>query len=809
MPQNDRAQLDLLVKDYETDPSKGLEHGLQKDAIQNALGARKLNREVSAFTNGWAFYMELLHLNGKPALAFWDEGTRGLTGDILTSAVLNEKSSQGLLGSGNAEQRLSRFLTRYNSGDNLGPGTFGRGKLVFQAASKTGTILIDSKRSDDNRYIFIKRKFDGNTIKQSETIADEEAMSALRQEVNEELMPLSVHGTRVIILDLKDEIYHAFLNSFNGEENSGAISRMIQETWWEILEAGARIYLKMDDDELLVEQNPELKKILLAKNREKGYRVHHRKNIEIQIKDEIYRIKEIKLVVAPDHVDADFNEIWLQRKRMKIGTVNHRTVVNNRIRTKLSGYLRLEPSLENYIENFEGGTHYGFSGHGAPVRSLKEFVESELDTFYMELGIRVENSEGRINRELNEALKELNSMANDLGLPTDHGAGFRNKNVQVRIKQFILPQAGSERIELGDSVGPILYNVSNKSNNLSEVNITVSAEQGNRSHTIHNEKIIVRGNAVEEVVVGPFSLNDPEFYEGSGVLIRCKVSHFHTKRLLDQVSRMLWIGMDRPEQGTTPIGFEIPLPEFPRTTSRRVELGESIDGIAVKITNSANRDISLRLDIVARKAATGTRESFEIKTVTAFDRIVIPPMGEKEIENTTLEISPDDFSRIFSEPMTDRDRKCELYYSIRYAESYTDLKLVKGAFAANKRNIPFYCGIDPTGSSVFKDIETWDDPDEGKRSDYTGTANIGYIFRLNTGHSSHKIYKNADSQFLRMYLREQMIFQAYRIAVANSVYSGPAELFADQLNNGDVEPHDAAGIIDNIVGLALNQAENR
>ena len=65
------------------------------------------------------------------ALCFWDEGTHGLTGEILSSKEINIRSAKGMLGSSNADQRLSRFLTRFESGGNDGPGCFGRGKLIF------------------------------------------------------------------------------------------------------------------------------------------------------------------------------------------------------------------------------------------------------------------------------------------------------------------------------------------------------------------------------------------------------------------------------------------------------------------------------------------------------------------------------------------------------------------------------------------------------------------------------------------------------------------------------------------------------
>ena len=83
MPQNDLHQIEQITREYEGEPSKGIAHGLQKDAIQNGTGARIGKHEPNAYEN-WKFYFELLKINGQYTLSFWDEGTLGLTGDILS-----------------------------------------------------------------------------------------------------------------------------------------------------------------------------------------------------------------------------------------------------------------------------------------------------------------------------------------------------------------------------------------------------------------------------------------------------------------------------------------------------------------------------------------------------------------------------------------------------------------------------------------------------------------------------------------------------------------------------------------------------
>ncbi len=51
MPQNDMAQIEQIVREYDSDPAKGLVHGVQKDAIQNGFGARLLEKEKDAWSS--------------------------------------------------------------------------------------------------------------------------------------------------------------------------------------------------------------------------------------------------------------------------------------------------------------------------------------------------------------------------------------------------------------------------------------------------------------------------------------------------------------------------------------------------------------------------------------------------------------------------------------------------------------------------------------------------------------------------------------------------------------------------------------
>jgi hypothetical protein len=77
--------LEQLIRDYETQPAKGLAHGLQKDAIQNGWGARD-------GTKKFRFDIALLKkAKPKTLLLLTDHGTTGLTGDILDAQTLPDQ----------------------------------------------------------------------------------------------------------------------------------------------------------------------------------------------------------------------------------------------------------------------------------------------------------------------------------------------------------------------------------------------------------------------------------------------------------------------------------------------------------------------------------------------------------------------------------------------------------------------------------------------------------------------------------------------------------------------------------------------
>ncbi|PWB71044.1 MAG: hypothetical protein C3F07_15615 [Anaerolineales bacterium] len=813
MPQNDKEQIDQVVREYEGYPAKGLAHGVQKDAIQNAFGARSTANEVKACQKDWRCIFELVSINGKEALVFWDEGTTGLTGDILSMNEIEKRSSEGTLGKEHANQRLARFLTRFESGGNLGPGSFGRGKLIFQGASNENAILVDSLRYDDSEYIAFDRKIIGTQLKQRRImLVGEDGKKFIQDSTGGILKPLKKPGTRITILNVKDEIVESFKKSFNketdGTEFSDAFSQMIEETWWEIIGFGAKITLKMKGKEKTISLTEPLASILTVKDKENKFRVYEKKNIPVVVGSDVYKIKHLRFVVAPEPIEEDLREIWVQRKRMKIGNISKGISLHHKIQKNFTGYIVVDSDLERLFEQKESTTHYSFNmrgGGGGAIIQVRTILRNHIEEFQKQLGLRVQSAQAKAQQDMLDTLKELNEQAQNLGLPTDFSTGSQRKDVEISIEAFTLPNSFTTRVELGDEVGPIIYGITNNTNNLQLITLEITGEQRNRPDSLLFEKDIELAPQAKENATLSFTINSKNFINREGLLIRARVVNKNSREKISQVSRMIWIGMEPPVKLTDPLTITSFSPVFPRAQTRRVELDESIKNIIFKVTNNTAIPLNVNLDLVVRKAKTPTQDVRVLQTLVSKKNYELPPLTDKVFAYEELKIDDETFGGIFAESPDARERKCEFFFSVRATKNYPKLGKNIGDHLGPKKTIPFYCGVDPAGMSIFKNLDEAEAPDDGRRSWVQGDRASGYIFVLNVEHSSYKLADDLGDEFRKYHIKEQMLFQAYLIAVEEKIFKGPAEAFEEVLSDEAIAPVDATRYVDTIVGIALNQ----
>lgn len=804
MPQNDLHQIEQVVREYEGS-GKGLAHGLQKDAIQNGFGARLIENENRACRN-WKFTFELLKINEMPALIFWDEGTTGLTGDILSVEEIEQMSAEGKL---TPDQNLSRFLTRFESGGNLGAGSFGRGKLIFQGASKTASIVCDSLRNTDKQYIAFERKIVGTKLVQHRMpFQGDEARKFIKKATNGALMPLTMSGTRITILNLKDEIADAVKKSFNPADDSDYSNdfiKMIEETWWEIIKFGAKIYVKHGNTIKLVELTEPLKSIADCRDNQNGYRVYSKELIPVVIGNETYRIKELKFVVVPNPTDEDLREIWIQRKRMKIGSISKNINPHHTIHKRFCGYLILEPKLEDIILMAEGTTHYGFNLNRKGIKQVRDIIRTELDIFQQKLGLRLISPEGDSRQDMLDAMKEINEAAQNLGLLTEFSIGSKSREIEMSIESFSLPNPNSKRIEFGEDIGPIIYSIKNNTIQPKFATFHLTAEQrGVAEKTIITEKVDLTPQEIREVSIQPFQIQKEDFNYGEGVLIKAKLNDGNSGTTICQVSRMLWIGREEPEILEKPITVTAYQPIFPRHNSNRVELTEAIKNIRFKVSNNSAIDVNLDADLIVRKANQRTGDFRILKKIINEEGVCLSAFSDKEFATEQILISNEDFKDIAEGPVNADERRCEIYFSIHSSENIPLLELNKSD-RIDKKSIPFYLGIDPPGQSIFKNAIDEDFPKNGKRSRYVGDRASGFTFVLNVGHSEYKFMSEYGSEVKQYYMKEEMLKQAYAIAIGEGVYKGSAEEFESSLKGDNIPPHDSFLTFEEIIGKALNE----
>ncbi len=811
MPQDDMAQIEQIVREYCSEPAKGLGHGIQKDAIQNGFGARVVINEKTACIT-WRFYFELHKINGSDALSFWDEGTLGLTGDLLTADQIMNRIAADTL---DPDQRLGRFLARLVSGGNLGPGIFGRGKLIFHGASTTTSILVDSRRSDDGLYIALDRRIISNRLMQREIpFCDEEAERFIVKETGGALKPLKNIGTRVTILDLDPEVADAFKLSFSSSPTvyHSSFAHMIEETWWEIIHKfGARIVLKYDGNTLQVGVHEPLQTIITAEDRQNGIRVHERENIPITAGGNRYRIKQLRLVVLPKPLDEEYREVWIQRKRMKVGRIYRYIDVHPKISQRLTGYIILEPELEDLVEEAESPTHYGFILTKAGIKQIRQVLQAELKEFEKKLGLVPISEDAASQKRLLDSMREISEYAPELGLMTLETVGIKRTNAEIIVRDLRLPNPGTLRIEYGDKIGPIDYSlISTASTSLIGVFRVEAKQYGQPPVQLYEYNHNLRPTESADISVPRFDVTRDRFEAGKSLDIGAVYSDPDTGKKFAALARRLYLGMKPPEPPESPVELSITC-RLPRRNTKRVEISDVIRNIRIKATNTTPFDLKVHLTSSVRHLENKRTGRPTAPLFTLFEEKSIMLKGQTDhiVYIDDIDITLDKFSSVHDTIASTNERACDIFTTARLVEDSPELGLPR-RWTLDKVSIRFYLEVDPPGFNIFRDCQQSVAPTDGRPSWYDGSAESGYIFYLNVGHYSYRfIESRSDEAILEQYGKEQMLRQAYLIAFENEVYKGPAAEFKDRLAATDLQFREAVSIYDRIVGTALNTIGRR
>ena len=421
IPQNYKNNVEWILGAYE-DAGVTFPNGFQKDAIQNAVGARKTNK-----WKNWSCNISICKTDKGEFVIVEDSGTMGLTGENIPAEEINK-----LMASGetlDSTQRLARFTSMFNSGGNTtGGGLFGAGKSVYSVASDMYTYYFDSLR-EDGLYVANMNKC-GQV--QSVALENDEAKNFIYDFTG--LNPKQTVGTRIIIESPKKELVESILN--------GDIISYIQESWW--------LIIKRLDETASISVNGKNVKVP-----SEPFNVEH--IFELQNPEKYmdgYRVKHFGLYVS-DTKDTMWHGISYYRKGMKIGEIDLKDIPD-KIRNRFWGFVEVDEEWEEGLSEIEDRVHFGVSKgskNSKTYQNLKGFCNQKVQSLLIKWGYikNKEYEDKKLKDSLSKIAEELQDLFGKLGYE-DLGIGPKKPDFNVRWQDIKYPVKDSEQVTSGDEI---------------------------------------------------------------------------------------------------------------------------------------------------------------------------------------------------------------------------------------------------------------------------------------------------------------------------------------------------------------------
>ena len=595
--------LEQTKRDYEQAPARGVPHGLQKEAIQNGWGARVGRRP-------WAFEI-VLHPAAEdgsyPALlTLTDSGTAGLSGDLhFNTDGLKETEDIP------ADQRLARFEAMFESGgEGAGPGLFGRGKLIFNVASKERTIFYDSRiKVGDYRFGF--RRIHGRDYQQFTTVKEgADAEKELASRTNGRLTPLAETGTRITVVDPTDEVVEAV--------TSGAMLDAVEETWWEIIQkhhASITVQLhpaKPQEAKVPKDFGP------LPEKSGKGWNVLCRENIRLAIDGTSHRVKRIHFLIAPPKHTVSEHLLGLRfhRRGMVVGPIKL-SGVPPEVSDRFFGYVLLDHALEDAIADQESTTHYGItSPNRSPYRNLKQYAQTEFDTFLESIGLKkpTTSAEERVRRLAEDAQADLNSILSNLGVPGFGKGKPKPAHLYLTVTDLEFP-GGTTQLVMRDEINAFAFRLDNPTKRAEKAwwrVFTSERDAGELQTLMPRKQITARAGGFVTTDDLSISLTSPPYSSYTKVACTCEVTD-DDGRILQKKSFFFYIDL-KPDTLARWAEVRLYSADWPRDT-RRLDYGDILSNIRYELENMSSERMSVRLRVRTLWAGESNAEIEEVGNV--------------------------------------------------------------------------------------------------------------------------------------------------------------------------------------------------
>ena len=745
IPQNYRNNVDWILGAY-TDAGVSFPNGFQKDAIQNAVGARKTNK-----WKNWRCDISLIENTHGRYVVVEDSGTVGLTGKNTPAEEINALMAQGKTLP--AEERLSRFTSMFNSGGNTtGGGLFGAGKSVYSVASQSYTYYYDSLR-EDGLYVANVNK---NGQVNSTAYEGDEAKKYIFD--NTGLSEKKTVGTRIIIESPKEELVESI--------NNGDIVPFIQESWWIIIQ-------RLADDAAITVNGV---KVNVPEDIKNGTHSFELQNPEMYMPG--YKVKHFGLY-AFDDGNNRWNGISYYRKGMKIGEIDIKEIPK-KIENKFWGYIEVDEQWEDDLSDIEDKVHFGVSKgkkNTAAYQHLKNYCNNKFKANLIEWGyIKDKESEDKkLKDELKQIAEDIQDLFDRLGFE-DMGKGPQKADFDVRWQDISYPVKDSERVTSGDTIE---FSVRIKSSYATDKRFeyklsVVNPQTGTVVSSIANDKIAVQSNTVERIDFTHTisKQNSVQFAENRIVLSVKVIGSGKEKRK----ELPYFFDIDKPDNAREAVKLVLHECIFPSDNSRRVNFGESLRNITYLIENKRNHGLNYRLNVSIHNASDPTCPKIvDIASFTGnidpFEEMVTSPIETIQFDQQTYE-------PYLTEGV--------LELRARLIANADDPQYEKGDKITFYHYKIYLNSDEKNGKNDSFDVQSVVAPEDFRRSWYTAgnrrtiTLNVGHVAYLNVSD-----YPDVQHD----YMREQMLKQYVLLYLAEGKY----DMFGDRGKDfADLEPQEAA-----------------